>query len=384
MFRGGTFAGTPAGVRIGPDESAVTDVVRPLTPVAWAYADVSYEGVDVRGQRVRHLAALLTEADAPPAAAAVICERMTTSPVMPARLAVFADSGGAIREMRFLPPDAGEDRAGYSLPADVVPVLAADQRRPPYVSVVIDRAGADLTYSRGGAAADLHHTVTGTDDEIHRSVSGGWADLAETRLFHRATDSWLHNARTVAHRVVACAEDVGAQVLLVAGERQSVHLLLDELPSELASMVRPVSGSRAAEGSRAEHRDRLRAELACVAAEQTDELLEYFAGMRSPGGLAVEGVAATVAALEQGRVATLLIDPARVAGFAEVGLTGTEIALARDGTDEPTGGRVRVPLSGAAIRSALLSGGRVRVLTDWSDDAPAEGIGALCRFRAVP
>jgi hypothetical protein len=363
----------------GPDPGAARRVVRPFDPVAWAYLALNREGRGERAAQIRTIVEQLEADSAEPAAVAAIRERLTGAPVAPGRLAVFAGADGTVLHGQRLAESDAPDRAGCSAPADVLPLLACDQDRPPYVSVVIDRAGADLGYSRGGDDPEHPAVVEGTDDEIVHPATGGWSGWSQSRIQRRAMDSWQHNAHQVAERVAACAAHVRAQAIFVAGDARAVHFLLGRLPTEPGTEVRRVAGSRSADRAPGAHAARLRQALAEIAAVQTRQLLEAF-DSRLDGNVAVDGATQTVAALSAGRVATLLVDPAVATRRSWFGVDATEVYLDHD--EAVSFGRPVKPaaLVLAAARSALLSGGRVRVLPAGTAGAPDEGIGALCRF----
>jgi hypothetical protein len=89
-----------------------------------------------------------------------------------------------------------------------------------------------------------------------------------------------------------------------------------------------------------------------------------------------------VDALARGRVATLLVQDmptdSRTAWF---GAGPTHVYPDR-GTADVSGTPVRPGrLIDIAVRSALLSGAHVRVIPRGTPGQPADGIGALCRYR---
>ena len=274
------------------------------------------------------------------------------------------------------------DGVAVSAPAHVFPLLEWVQQHPPYVDVVIDRAGADIEAFAGAGAAGVSVTVQGPDDEIERTHPGGF--LVQRRMERRAEDSWKHNAGAVAERVVAALAQVDARLLVVSGDGRAVQLLLERLPERVVRTVevRQVHGSRSADGSQ-HARPALAAAAALEsAAHQLDRLLWLFDEERAPGGLAVEGEDLTLDALAAGRVGTLLVvrqvvDDPRLAWFGHA--AGDVAAMSRPTPDWDT--PRRGPLLDVAVRSALLAGAEVRVLPGGSDRGPAEGLGGLCRFR---
>lgn len=363
----------------GPDPAEIRAIVAPFAPVSWAYLGLDRAGVDDRAGRIRDIRARLEQGGSGAGETDAIAEQLTAAPVGPLTMATFADEDALVRYSQLL-DGVIDDQAGRSMPADVVPLIAADQDRPPFVSVVVDRAGADMTYSTGGAASEQHLTLTGPDDEIRHSAPGGHASLSESRFEHRAADSWQHNARYVADQVSTLAAKVGAQAVIVAGEQHMVGDLLDRLRVGSDTLVRTVSGSRAADRNQSQHREHVRSELHDVALCQTDRLL-HLLGEYARDDLAAHGEDATVRALAARRVSTLLF----VAGAARrswFGAGAKEIYLGHREAARSVVPIRSAPLVHAAVRSALLSGARVRVV-------PAGALGgatmaALCRYGINP
>ncbi len=371
------------------DRSTVRDLVRPVEPVAVVYLgaapDVAneyelewstrwapiLEGLEGRGVDPQTITVLESAAHRFASARAV----RGAAPV-----ALFAARGEMLGVFP-APSATWPDSVAFAAPAHVYPLLEWVQQHPAYVDVVVDRAGADLHLYPGGAAPAMSTTVSGPDDAIERPVPPGF--LSQGRAARRAEDSWLHNARAVAARVQRAVEEVEARLLVVSGDVRAVQLLLENLPDRVVRMVevRQVKGGRSADGSQQSRAASAVAAVAAAAEHQRERLLWLFGEERAPDGLAVEGEDATLAALAEGRVGTLLVvtpvvDDPRPAWF---GVAGTEVAPAA--RPRPTWSHVgRGPLLDVAVRAALLSGAEVRVLR-LRDGTPAEGLGGLCRYR---
>ena len=334
---------------------------------------VTDTGADL-GLRWKRLASQLATHGADDATLAAIASDLAEQPAAPARYAIFASHGGVVFHLR-LPNAAGIDQAHFGAPADVLPLLAYRQEHPPYVKVVTDRTGADVTVVPRGAVSGSTTVVVGGDDEIERNAPGGFA---QARFQRRAEDSWQHNAVQVAREVSQAVREVDAHLLVVAGDVRAVQLLRDHLPNGVrqAVTIRQLSGGRQADGSAALQDAAAADAVAELAAAQTRTLIERFDRERRPGGLAVVGVAATLAALGQGRVDTLIVvddaDDERVAWFGPNNLG----AQKRSGPDDRSGRMVNV-----AIRAAMLSDADVHVVSREQAPGLRQGIGALCRFR---
>jgi hypothetical protein len=138
------------------------------------------------GLRWRRLASRLTAQGADEASVAVISRYLSQQPAAPARCAAFATEGKLLFA-ETLPGPAQPDLARFGAPPDVVPLLSWSQRHPPYVVVVTDRTGADVTAVPGGAVAGSTSKVVGPDDEIERNAPGGYGHRPNS-----ADNSW-HN-----------------------------------------------------------------------------------------------------------------------------------------------------------------------------------------------
>lgn len=178
-------------------------------------------------------------------------------------------------------------------------------------------------------------------------------------------------------------DQVGARLLVVSGDVRAVQYLRETLPEPLTRRleIALVKGSRSADGSQQTRAQLGAAEAAAFAVREREELLRRFGEERAPGGLAVEGEDATLAALREGRVATLIVvrpvvDDPRLAWFGHAPTEVEPMSRPTPPWEDPRRG----PLLDVAVSSALLSGAEVRVVPA-GESGPAEGLGGICRFR---
>jgi hypothetical protein len=359
--------------------STVRDLVGPLEAVASVYlhrpqatptVDTS-EDLDLRW---RSLGKELADQGIDQPTLDAIGHHLAELPVLATELAIFA-AGGTVRLAQPIPGGARFDRARFGAPAEVVPLLAWLHRHPPYVAVVIDRVGADMTAVRGGAVSGPTTVIAGPDDEIERNAPGGWA---QPRYQRRAEDSWQHNAAAVADAATRALRELPARLLLVAGDVRAVQLLQEHLPTQIRRdvTVRHLPGGRSPDGSTAARQAAIEDAVDGYAADTTAALLDRFSE-RDPTRT-VEGAAATLAALAAGRVATLFVsddpDDTRTAWYGRHVLCAAEADDIRDGD-----WRARGQLVDVAVRAALLTDADVRVV-DVAAGRFSESIGALCRY----
>ena len=376
--------GVPAPLSViaaaGANQTVEHGLARRFGPTACVYASLDLFGEDEVDLQRRQIAGSLRHDGASDQVIDAVAARVAAHRHAPGAVAVFAADDGQVLHEQWLRGATGSDIVDFTTPVRLLPLLDWSQDRPPYVLVVIDRSGADLTTSAGGDQPAQVTTVEGFDDEIERNAPGGWS---QPRYQQRAEDSWRHNAAQVAGAVEKSAASVGAQVLILAGDVRAVQLLTAQLPITPGTLVYRIAGSRTGDGSQADRAHQVDEVLRDAAQSQTRRLLDRFQEQLSPGGLAVAGSADTIAALTAGRVETLLISDATSPGLqVEVWFAATH-EIYPDGAAALTSpGPVRIgQLRDVAVRSALLSGARVRIVEHDIPSGPDGGIGALCRFR---
>jgi len=290
-------------------------------------------------------------------------------------LAVIATPGD-VRHVEYGPTAPPADMGRWSeLPA-VAQLLRWRQESPPYVLVLTDRRGADITaVARHGDAVE--RVVDGTDDPLRKVAPGGWS---QRRYQQRAENTWEANARAVAHDVERASDAVGAEVIVVAGDVRAVELLEKHLPDRLLHRIEEVSGGRAADGSAAETEEAAHRWVATAAARTTVALLEKFREERGQHDRAADAPAATIDALNRGRVGVLLVhddaaDGRRAwTGPDAVPVAADEQALRDLGVDAPRS----APLVDVLVRAALGTGAGVWLVP--RAGGPADGVGAILRW----
>lgn len=290
-------------------------------------------------------------------------------------------AGGKVVLDQALHEAPDRDRGTVGAVPSVLPLVERWQRHRPHVVVLADRTGADILAvgpdGEGGAVtAGLHDA---SDPAIRKSAPGGWS---QRRFQERAERTWEENAKAVAARVADVARLLDPVAILVAGDVRAVAYLKEELDPRIADLVRELDGARGADGGGDAIAEDVRRQVATIAADETVAILEKFKEERGQGDRAAEGVAATIAALNERSVETLLLghdaDDERTVWFS------TEPPLAalekheleaygvRDGAEE---GR----LADVLARAAFLSGARIRVVPR---TVLADGVGAILRFRS--
>lgn len=352
-------SGSVPGSAVAPVE--VVDLVRRPGPFATVVLCTQSEidnAAQRSEQRWKPLRADLVDQGAPAEVVAAIDPLVADAHLHGDGLVVVARATGDLH-VEHLPEPPERDVARWGPLPLLAPLLDCHQRSVPHVLVLIDRLGADL-HGVAREGAEVAVSVEGDDHPIQRSKPGGWS---QRRFQERVQTTWDQNAGEVADALVRLVERVDARLVLVAGDVHAVQLLRDNLPDHVAAMVREVDGGRSADGSEEAVEAQARTWLATAVAQEARELLEKLKEERGQQDRAAEGLQATTAALNEARVAVLLV-PAEMEdatlwfGAEAVPVAASRQALTDLGGDEPQEG----PAVDVLIRAALGTGAAVRIL----------------------
>ena len=304
-------------------------------------------------------------------------DALSTVPRGAGAVAAFVGRDGETRT--FDMPDAVlADHVSRASVPSVLPLLSWQQYRPPYVVVLLDRSGAEISVRHPAHGESVTTTVPGPDDEIARSAPGG---SSQSRYQNRAEDSWLHNSAHSAEVAADALTSAEADLLIVAGDVRAEQFFRDKLPEPVRQQVSvvSVSGGRSPDGSEEYRRE----QIARVVRDKVDgtmrDAVAEVLDQSGPGGLGAQGVAATIHALARGRVHELLVSPSGAA-TAWFGSGPTDISEHRSGISADAGPVRNAPLADVLVRAATLSDAKVLVLPPDIASPLHQGVGALCRY----
>ena len=367
------------------DNPLLHDLYQLPGPILTAYlnAPAPGPGIDDTELRLRALLDQLRSSGATPDALRAIGSVLATLQPGQPPAAAFVGVDGQTRMFR-MPGATVADQAHCAAVPHVLPLLHWRQRHPAFATVMLDRTGAELVVKPAGAARPVRAEVVGPDDVIERNAPGGWS---QPRYQNRAEDSWQHNAGQAAHAVADALAAAQADLLIVGGDVRAEQYFLDQLPARVHSEVtiKTIPGGRSADGSQ-DHREH---DVDAAVQEYVDEeslrTLTRVQDRSGPGGLGVQGPAATIHALARAQVEVLLLAPAEPGRESEpstawFGPQPTDISEHRTGVLVPDGRPSRGPLDEVLARSAVLTDADIRILPQGLDGAPPRGVGALCRF----
>ena len=288
----------------------------------------------------------------------------------PAALAVFSCNGGDDL-FEAIPLDTPID--GHMLYVDEEPHLfplarVADQYAT-YAALVVNTNAARLFICATGT---VQRAETIENEKTQRVAVGGWS---QARYQRHVDELHLRHMKEVADVLERVVREEGAKAVILCGDAQAVALLrkqlhptvealaIDEIRLDIHAPDHAVlSATLEAFRRKDEESDR----------DVVEALLDAYRAR----GLATVGVAGVRNALERGQVDVLMVPAAPAT-------TATDQASAGVGLSTPVEQRSRLDerLVEELVTEARRTGASVRFIEDASLLEPANGIGALLRFR---
>lgn len=235
---------------------------------------------------------------------------------------------------------------------DVGPLVRQKLRSVRVLVAVADQHGARVRFE----VLSPENESQEREDTIVEGDSRGWVRkprqgaLAHNRIQRRADEAVKQNARTVAEYLTSAARRFVPRVLVLAGEVQGRTAIRDELANEETDIcVEADRGGVEDDGAE----QALASELSRIASEEVSRSQTAYADQFHESAaheLAVQGADSVAAAAEMGAVATLLLDPDRLATreallLQACAVTDASVALVDPETDleDGVGALLRFP-----------------------------------------
>ncbi|MFI6416806.1 hypothetical protein ACIBG6_05145 [Streptomyces sp. NPDC050842] len=284
--------------------------------------------------------------------------------------AIFAAHGTLVLDGE-LPRPPEHDSARYSTLPDAMPLVTQHVPEIPYMAVVVHYGGLPT--------AETHGWV------VLEAETGTWPTSTVTpgeRLRRRvAVATWHRTCARLGHRLDERARRAHADAVVVGGDEWACNVLIRRLPHTLRAKIVRVGGPTPTHTGRALLEPQLDGVFRGRMAAHDRELVDVFIGRRALNGPVVEGLAATVAALQRGQVAALLLNrPPGSTLRLWVGSLPTQLALTEA---ELTSFGVRAPReerADEALVRALVGTRAELVVVPESELGLYEGVGALLRY----
>jgi peptide chain release factor subunit 1 len=257
------------------------------------------------------------------------------------------------------------------------PLARLVDRYPRYAAVLLDTNRARIFVFSLGSIEQSQHIA---GDKTRRHSQGGWS---QARYQRHIENMHAQNVKEVVDRLDAIVRDEGIQHIVAAGSDETLALLRENLPPQLADKLDATTRLQLT----ANDAEVLQATLASFQerdAESDAESVEALLNAWRSGGLGVAGPEATLRALEMGQVDELLITGSldalkpvqRLPDDAAPGPLEADTSAPQGPGDENT-----LKLSGELVARAQQTGARLRFIEDAALLAGIGGVGALLRFR---
>lgn len=296
--------------------------------------------------------------------------------------AVFG-RGGAVTFTAALPAPPRREIARVAPLPHLLPLLAQQPPQPPHLRVSAARSGGDVVAVTSAGSSPARQAGR-TEWPVHTSPAGGWPP-ARRGAGLAARDG---NAKALAALVTEAASEIQAERIVLTGDARARDLLVRHLSTPLQAAVITI-GREVPAGSAA------MAEAACTALSQEEDrqCRQRFDDWRTrlAGEPAVEGLAATLTGLADGRVSELFLAGQPGPAAAWIGPAVADLAASGDqlrerGVASPACERA----DAAIIRAVALTGAELRLLpgdlvTGGQPDRarPQDGICAILRHPAA-
>ncbi|MGW7368063.1 baeRF2 domain-containing protein [Streptomyces sp. NPDC054841] len=284
--------------------------------------------------------------------------------------AIFTAHGALVLDGE-LPKPPAHDSARYGTLPDAMPLVAQHVPEIPYLTAVVHYGGLPTAETEG--------TVTVVAE------TGVWpvSNVAPGERLHRRVPvgEWHDTAVRLGHELDQRARQDGADAFVIGGDEWACGVLVRRLPDRLRDRVVRVGGETPTDTGRALLEPQLETVFRGHMAIHDRVLVETFIARRARHGAAAEGLAATVAALQRGQVAALLLNrPPGSSRCLWAGSQPTQLALTED---ELLSFGVRAPReepADEALVRALVGTGAELVVAPEHVLRLQEGVGALLRY----
>ncbi len=248
------------------------------------------------------------------------------------------------------------------------PLARLSDQCPPYAALIADTNAARL-FVFGRGATLRSDQVDGT--KVSRSSVGGWS---QARYQRHIENYHLHHAKELVDALELVVREDGVEQIVLAGDAVIIPVLRDQLPKHLADRIVDILRL---DITTPEHEilkattEALREHDGVTDAQRVGHLLNQYRARQ----LAVVGAQATIAALNQGQVDTLLVSAASDAVHDD---TDADAPVADDADMNPDDG---TSIAEQVVRLARNTGAHISFIEDPALLADVGGVGAMLRYR---
>lgn len=220
---------------------------------------------------------------------------------------VIATADHGILVDRIIKDPPAVQKAAYGPVPELLQAARAADDSVDYLRVVVDRLGADLTWSEAGGHLPYQESeaVEGGHDVVNKVSTGG---LSHKRIESRAEDSWERNAEIVAAEIERQVLAHRPELILLTGDVRAVALLRGALGKKTLEITVDVAGGARGPGvNEGAFETQVTHALDTFRDERRAQALEDFRAERGRNIGGVSGLVSVVAVLARGQVRELLV-----------------------------------------------------------------------------
>jgi peptide subunit release factor 1 (eRF1) len=291
-------------------------------------------------------------------------------------LAVFACSAKGFFETIQLAAAIREHRIYVYNQPHLYQLALIDDENPRYAALLTDANRARIFVFGLGRKLDDDKV---TSKKMNRVKVGGWS---QARYQRRVENAQQQHAKEVGERLVKIVHEDRVAHVIIAGDSETVPLLMEELPQEIRSMV--VQGPKIASDASEQEIfsatiETIKEESVKTEQEAVDRLVQAYRAR----GLAVIGPEATLEALTNGQVDELLLsrllEQTNEEPVAVDAIIAPEIPDASGGTESDQPREVSLP--DLLVTKAKQTSAAITFVHDSTLLESIGGVGAFLRWR---
>jgi hypothetical protein len=292
------------------DTSNLAKLFQSAGPFATALVDVSHDNENAQQEhdlRVRSACETLAEQGADSQVVEQLESRLREQVSRPApvgRLVVATADGVLLDDLVSTRVD--DPLASWGPLPDLGRWLESKDGVTTFVLAVVDHEGGDVAvYDSDVPDPEEQSTAGGETQHVHKVPVGGWSAL---RYQHVTENVWARNAADVADRVNEHIR-AGHDLVLVAGDPQSVPLVVERLDDTNVTVVKLETGSRNEDGGDEALQQSIREALLEQVVQRRLALTHELKDRLGQDRAVATGVRDVADAFVRGQVETLLLDP---------------------------------------------------------------------------
>lgn len=353
--------------------STIAELLSADGPWTTAYVDgAGPEPQAVEEARRRSIGECIATTGAPEADAGALADALESPAQVPAPSArvLFARHGEVVLDETFESARLGPERFEHGALPALLPLLRHRAGQLRYLVIETGREGADIRLERAGRTDGTSEEIEGETNNLSKVQAGG---LSHARYQRHAEEVWKQNQSDVADAVEKIVRERRPAFIVLAGDVRARQLLREQLSGH-ASAVDVIETDAHTRPDGADSGALDDAVEKALAAAHDRRLSDVRDGASAGDGAAgAFGVDDVIAALQQARVETLVLD-ARLADDNRTVIALGSAPWVALGTADSFGvvQLGEVPLAEGLIRAAVMADAEVVFVEHEpdADDAP--------------